>query len=101
MSHDTQLTNPAPTGRHPLNVGHLVAGLVLLGLVAMWAVIQLGPATLDDVRWMLPLPWVLGGGIGLVAATVASRRQAQAEAVRPGDHTPYCTPTATSTEENR
>ena len=56
------------------------------------------PATLDDVRWMLPLPWVLGGGIGLVAATVASRRQAQAEAVRPADHTPYGTPTDTSTD---
>ena len=63
--------------RHPLNIGHLVMGLAFLGLVAVWAVIVGTDIPADDVRWLLPVPWVLAGGAGLVATAVAARRSAR------------------------
>lgn len=61
-------------GTHPAQIGHLVMGLAFLGLVGIWAVIQSGNVATDDVRWLLPLPWVFAGAAGLVAAVVSSRR---------------------------
>ena len=78
--HDPQGTTTSTTststasGRHPVHVGHLVAGLALLGLAAVWALVQGDVVEGDDVRWLLPLPWVLAGGVGLVAAVLAGRR---------------------------
>lgn len=66
-------TTPTSTGRHPVNVGHLVMGLVFLGLLAVWALIKADLVTGDDVRWLLPIPWVTAGVIGL--ATFALKRQ--------------------------
>jgi hypothetical protein len=61
--------------RHPLNIGHLVMGLAFLGLVAVWAVIAGTGVSDEDIRWLLPVPWVLAGGAGLVATAVAARRR--------------------------
>ena len=61
--------------RHPLNIGHLVMGLAFLGLVAVWAVIVGTGVPDEDIRWLLPVPWVLAGGAGLVATAVAARRR--------------------------
>jgi len=85
---DQQLTEPEPaaipyppvperrsTGSHPVNVGQLAMGLVFLAAVGVWALIQSDTVTGDDIRWLLPLPWVIGGGIGLVAAAVSSVRR--------------------------
>ncbi len=49
------------SGRHPVNVGHLVMGIALLGLVAVWALVVSDVVEGDDVRWLLPAPWVLAG----------------------------------------
>lgn len=68
---------PAPeqqSGRHPVNVGHLVMGLAFLGLVAVWAIVQSDAVDDDDIRWLLPLPWVLAGAAGLVATAFSARR---------------------------
>lgn len=65
-------------GRHPVDVGHLVMGLAFAGLVVLWGLITQDLVTRDDLRWLLPLPWVLAGGAGLVAMTVGSRRRARA-----------------------
>ena len=62
--------------RHPLNIGHLVMGLAFLGLVAVWVVIAGTGVSDEDIRWLLPVPWVLAGGAGLVATAVAARRRA-------------------------
>jgi hypothetical protein len=74
MSDDTTETLRETTGRrswtagrHPINVGHLVMGVALLGLVVMWALIESGVASASDLRWMLPVPWVAAGAVGLVA----------------------------------
>lgn len=62
--------------RHPVNVGHLVMGLAFLGLVAVWALVVGGVVPGSEIRWLLPLPWVLAGGAGLVATALAARRSA-------------------------
>lgn len=64
-------------GRHAINVGHLVMGLAFLGLVGVWGLYAGGAVGSDDLRWLLPVPWVVAGTAGLVATTVngAARRE--------------------------
>ena len=71
--------DPTPTEvagrRHPVNIGHLVMGLAFAGLVVIWALIE-GDVIADrDIRWLLPIPWVLAGTAGLVAVTLGNRRR--------------------------
>jgi hypothetical protein len=54
-------------GRHPVNIGHLVMGVALLGLAVIWALIESDAASASDLRWLLPVPWVAAGAVGLVA----------------------------------
>ena len=54
-------------GGHPVNVGHLVMGVALLGLAVIWALIESDVASASDLRWLLPIPWVAAGAVGLVA----------------------------------
>lgn len=63
-------------GSHRVNIGHLVMGLAFLGLVAVWGLWSGGAVDGDDLHWLLPVPFVLAGAVGLVATTVngASRR---------------------------
>jgi hypothetical protein len=64
-----------PTGgRHPVNVGHLVMGLAFTGLLVIWALVASDTVPNDDIRWLLPVPWLLGGGVGLVAVLVSQTR---------------------------
>jgi len=72
-NHDDQA--PRPTGSHPVNVGQLVMALVFLAIVGVWALVQSDTVTGDDIRWLLPLPWMIGGGIGLAAAAISSVRR--------------------------
>jgi|RhiMethySRZTD1v2_1073278.scaffolds.fasta_scaffold1132072_2 hypothetical protein len=62
------------SGRHPVNVGHLVMGIALLGLLAVWALVVSDVVEGDDVRWLLPAPWVLAGAAGLIALAVTGHR---------------------------
>ena len=64
-----------PSGRHPVNIGHLVMGLALLGLVVVWALVQGDVVTGDEIRWLLPVPWVLAGVAGLTASAVTGARR--------------------------
>lgn len=98
-----------PSGRHPVNVGHLVMGIAFLGLVGIWAVIQADGVDDDDIRWLLPIPWVLAGLAGLLAMSVSSRRKwstRQVGWVEPDDgpvaaETPQSPEIPESPEENR
>ncbi len=65
-----ELRQPA---RHPVNIGHLVMGIAFLGLVGIWALIQSDVVDGDDIRWLLPVPWVLAGVAGLLATTLSGR----------------------------
>jgi hypothetical protein len=66
-------TDPA-SGRHPVNIGHLVMGLAFAGLVVIWALIEGDVIADSDIRWLLPIPWVLAGTAGLLAVTLGNRR---------------------------
>ncbi|MDT0202004.1 hypothetical protein [Nocardioides sp. AE5] len=56
------------SGRHPVNTGHLVMGLAFAGLVAVWAVISSDLVAERDIRWLMPVPWVVAGAVGLAVA---------------------------------
>ena len=63
------------SGRHPVNVGHLVMGIAFLGLVGVWALIQGDVVGDGDVRWLLPVPWVLAGLAGLLAIGLSGSKR--------------------------
>ena len=62
-------------GRHPVSVGHLVMGLAFLGLVGIWALIVNDVVDDEDIRWLLPIPWVLAGLGGLTALAISGSRK--------------------------
>jgi hypothetical protein len=63
------------SGRHPVNVGHLVMGIAFLGLVGIWALIQSDVVGNGDVHWLLPVPWVLAGLAGLLAIGLSGSKR--------------------------
>ena len=65
------------SGRHPINVGHLVMGLAFAGLVGIWALVVGDAIDNEDVRWLLPIPWVLAGVAGLLAVMLGGGRKSR------------------------
>jgi len=63
------------SGRHPVNIGHLVMGIAFVGLALVWWLHQIDATEDSSLRWLLPVPWVLAGAAGLVATAVTSRRR--------------------------
>jgi len=63
------------SGRHPVNIGHLVMGIAFVGLALVWWLHQIDATDDGSLRWLLPVPWVLAGAVGLVATAVTSRRR--------------------------
>lgn len=68
--------------RHPVNVGHLVMGVAFAGLVLVWALITSDAVADDEIRWLMPLPWVAAGALGLVATTWSNLRARKARELR-------------------
>lgn len=65
---------PRPSGFHRVNVGHLVMGTAFLGLTVVWLlVVGLDAVDLDDAHWLLPLPWLIAGAVGLGALALRGR----------------------------
>lgn len=64
------------SGRHPVNVGQLVMGLALLGLVTVWALVVSEAVQGTELRWLMPMPWLVAGAVGLLASVVGGRRRA-------------------------
>lgn len=75
MSTPTPPVDAPAGGRHQVNVGHLVMGLALLGLAGVWALVQGDVVTGRDIRWLLPVPWVVAGAAGLAVTAVAGARR--------------------------
>ena len=84
-------------------------GIAFLGLVGVWALIQGDVVGGGDVRWLLPVPWVLAGLAGLLAIGVSGSsagppaRSAGSSPTRPPDTTTDTTDTTVleTDEENR
>ncbi|WP_341923769.1 hypothetical protein [Nocardioides psychrotolerans] len=77
MNDTTALTTEPESGRHPVNVAHLVMGIAFLGLALVWSLVQYDVVEGRDIRWLLPVPWVLAGAAGLAAIAVTSTRRHQ------------------------
>ena len=75
MSTTETITPARESGLHPVNIGHLVMGIAFLGVVGVWALIQGDVVGDGDVRWLLPVPWVLAGLAGLLAISVSGSRR--------------------------
>jgi hypothetical protein len=107
MSTTTTPPVERPSGRHPVNVGHLVMGIAFLGLVGVWALIQSDVVGGSDVRWLLPVPWVLAGLAGLLAIGLSgskrwtTRQTGWVPAAVPTTDTPADTTVLETDEENR
>lgn len=70
-----QATGRVTSGRHQINIGHLVMGLAFLGIIGVWALIQGDLVEGADIRWLLPVPWVVAGIAGLLATTLSGTNQ--------------------------
>lgn len=74
-----QYTHPAPvmsdedSGRHPVHLAHLVWGVVFAAFLGIWALVATDTVPTDDLRWLLPVPWLLAGTAGLLAAALGRR----------------------------
>jgi hypothetical protein len=68
-------TDSRLSGRHQISIGHLVMGLAFLGIVGVWGLIQTDTVTGDDIRWLMPIPWVLAGLVGLAATAITGSRR--------------------------
>ena len=53
---------------HPVNVTHLVLGLVFLGIAGSWALREADIVDTGDARWGLPLILLVAGLAGLAAS---------------------------------
>ncbi|MFT3874585.1 MAG: hypothetical protein QM714_18380 [Nocardioides sp.] len=84
------MSTTEPTrGTHPVVIGHLVMGLAFLGLVGIWAAVEYGGVSTEDLRWLLPLPWVFAGATGLLAVTLSGRRRTAAPYAAATTEPPY------------
>ena len=71
----TEAGSTTTSWRHPVNVGQLVMGIAFAGMVLVWALVTGDAVDDDDIRWLMPIPWVSAGIAGLVAMALAARRR--------------------------
>ena len=64
-------------GRHPVVVGHLVMGTLFAVLVGAYVLLELDVVSIHDFRWLIPIPLIVGGAVGLIAVTAAGLRRSK------------------------
>jgi hypothetical protein len=69
-----------------VKVGHLVTGLVFLGLAGSWALHQAGVIGDVGVGWLMPAILVVAGVIGLLVMFAGSLRRNRPPSEIPGNH---------------
>ena len=63
-----------PSGWHPVNITHLVMGVAFAGMLLVWALLQGDVVETDELRWLMPIPWLAAGAAGLAATVWPSRK---------------------------
>lgn len=58
------------SGWHPVNIGYLVMGTAFVGLFVVWALVDMDAVDLSETGWVLPLPWLVAGLVGLIATVL-------------------------------
>lgn len=66
-----------PSGRHPVNITQLVMGVAFAGMVLVWALVQGDAVAADELRWLMPIPWLAAGAAGLAATVWPARHSAK------------------------
>lgn len=72
---DETLEQQTESGWHPVNISHLVMGLAFLCFVGAWGLVQTDVVTGDQIRWLLPIPWLVAGAVGLGAVAISGARR--------------------------
>ena len=65
------------SGWHPVQVTHLIFGVVFLAFAGIWALLKADITQIEDLRWLLSVPWLLAGAAGLMASAVGRRARAE------------------------
>ena len=78
-TYDEPMTGPLdapdkPSGRHPVNITHLVMGVAFAGMLLVWALVTGDVVSAEDDRWLWPIPWLAAGAVGLAATILPSRK---------------------------
>ena len=101
-NHDNTVSSQPVPNDTRVKVGHLVTGLVFLGLAGSWALHQAGVIGDVGVGWLLPVVLVAAGMIGLLAMLAGTLRRnrppAQAERPEPAVHDETTSEVGGSTE---
>ena len=50
-------------------------GVAFLGLTGIWVLFEAGVIDAEDLRWLMPLPWLAAGVAGLLAVVLTGRRR--------------------------
>lgn len=74
-SHEMDTQRNDYSGRHPVNLTHLIMGIAFLGFAGIWAVVTGGLVSDDNLQWLLPVPWLLAGSAGLLATMISHVRR--------------------------
>jgi hypothetical protein len=61
--------------RHPVRVAHLVMGLLFTVFVVVWALVETDVVDHRGLRWLVPVPFLVAGAIGLGVTALGSRRR--------------------------
>lgn len=72
---DAPQVAPVAPPKRVFQVGHLVMGLAFACFVAAWALLDSGTLDNGDIRWLLPVPWLVAGAAGLLATVIVGARR--------------------------
>lgn len=70
-------TNPATDGSgfHQTHVTHLVFGLLIATILALSAAVEYAGVDAHNLRFLIPLPFILAGAGGLAGLALNTRRR--------------------------
>jgi branched-subunit amino acid transport protein len=59
--------------RNPVRIGHLVMGILFAVFVALWALVDTDVVDHSQLRWLVPVPFLIAGVAGLAASALRQR----------------------------